>query len=137
MLGKYADAKKSLETAIALKATPGLLQSYAQLLFTMGAREGAIPYIDDAIMFAPETPELWRLKIDMLSELHKDDLTKVDSTYLDAIKATDDHIDIITMYAASLARQGRKEDAIKYWKLAQTVLPSRTNIYQQEIDSLK
>lgn len=137
MLGKYADAKKSLEAALALKVTPGFLQSYAQLLFTMGAREGALPYIDDAIMLAPETPELWRLKIDMLSEIHKNDLKAVDSAYLDAIEATDNHIDVITMYAASLSRQGRKEEAINYWKLAQTVLPSRTNIYQQEIDSLK
>lgn len=56
-------------------------------------------------MFVPETPELWRLKIDMLSELHKDDLTIVDKTYLDAIKATDNHIDIVTMYAASLSHQ--------------------------------
>lgn len=137
MLGKYADAKKTLEIALEIQADARLLQSYAQLLYTMGAREGALPYIDAAIMFAPETPELWRLKIDMLSELNKNDLSLVDDTYLKAIETTGNHIDIITMYAASLARQGRKEDAIRYWKLAQEVLPSRANLYQQEIDSLQ
>lgn len=39
MLGKYADAKKTLESALAIEENPKLLQSYSQLLFTMGARE--------------------------------------------------------------------------------------------------
>lgn len=137
MLGKYAEAKKTLESALVIEANPKLLMAYAQLLYTMGARDAALPYIDDAIMFAPETPELWRLKIDMLSELNKNDLSVVDKTYLKAIEKTGNSIDIITMYAASLARQGRKEEAIRYWKMAQEVLPSRATLYQQEIDSLR
>lgn len=137
LIGKYADAKKTLETALELETNPKLLQSYAQLLFTMGAREGALPYIDAAIRFAPETAELWRLKLDMLAEIHKTDLTQLDRYYEEAIEKSDNHIDIITMYAGVLARQGRKEDATKYWKLAQEVLPSRKDMYQTEIDSLK
>lgn len=39
ILGKYSDAKRTLETALTLEVNPKLLQSYAQLLFTMGARE--------------------------------------------------------------------------------------------------
>jgi len=73
----------------------------------------------------------------MLSEIHKDDLTKLDPYYTDAIDTSNNHIDIITMYASSLSRQGRTEEARKYWKLAQDVLPSRAALYQQEIDSLK
>lgn len=137
MIGKYADAKKTLETALALEENPKLLQSYAQLLFTMGAREGAIPYITAAIRFAPETPELWRLKLDMLSEIHKTDLTQLDSVYRAALKATDNHIDILSMYAGILSRQGRKDEARVQWELAQKVLPSRASLYQSEIDALK
>lgn len=137
MIGKYADAKKTLETALSLEENARLLQAYAQLLFTMGAREGALPYITAAIRFAPETPELWRTKLDMLAEIHKTDPTQLDKYYEEAIQKSGNHIDIITMYAGILARQGRKEDATKYWKLAQDVLPSRKDMYQTEIDSLK
>lgn len=105
MIGKYADAKKTLETALSLEENAKLLQSYAQLLFTMGAREGALPYITAAIRFAPETPELWRLKLDMLAEIHKTDLTQLDDDYQDALEATDNHIDLVSMYATALSRQ--------------------------------
>lgn len=137
MIGKYADAKKTLETALSLEENAKLLQSYAQLLFTMGAREGALPYITAAIRFAPETPELWRLKLDMLAEIHKTDLAQLDPTYRAAIKATGNHVDIVSMYAASLARQGRKDEARAQWELAQKILPSRAAMYQTEIDALK
>lgn len=137
MIGKYADAKKTIETALDIQTDAPRLQAYAQLLFTMGAREGALPYIDAAIRFAPETPELWRTKLDMLAEIHKTDLAQLDRYYEEAIQKSGNHIDIITMYAGILARQGRKEDATKYWKLAQEVLPSRKDMYQTEIDSLK
>lgn len=137
LIGKYADAKKTLETALELETNPKLLQSYAQLLFTMGAREDALPYIDAAIRFAPETAELWRLKLDMLAEIHKTDLTQLDDDYEEALEATGNHIDIITMYANILARQGRKDEARAQWQLAKQVLPSRADLYQKEIDSLK
>lgn len=137
LIGKYADAKKTLETALELETNPKLLQSYAQLLFTMGAREGALSYIDAAIRFAPETPELWRLKLDMLAEIHKTDLTQLDDDYEEALEATGNHIDIITMYANILTRQGRKDEARAQWELAKQVLPSRADMYQKEIDSLK
>lgn len=137
MLGRYGDAKKTLETALGLQVSSQLLQSYAQLLFTMGAREGAIPYIDTAIMFAPEAPELWRLKIDMLSEINKNNPELLDAAYRKAIKSTDNSTDIITMYAVYLARQGRKEEAIQYWTKAQEISPKQRAAYQQEIDSLK
>lgn len=137
MIGKYTDAKKTMEAALDLQADAPRLQSYAQLLFTMGAREGALPYIDAAIRFAPETPELWRTKIDMLSEIHKNDLSQLDPTYKSALKATANHIDILSMYAGSLGRQGRKDEARTQWELAQQVLPSRADMYQTEIDALK
>lgn len=105
MIGKYADAKKTLETALSLEENARLLQAYAQLLFTMGAREGALPYITAAIRFAPETPELWRIKLDMLAEIHKTDLTQLDDDYEEALQATDNHIDLVSMYAATLTRQ--------------------------------
>lgn len=137
MIGKYADAKKTMETALEIQTDAPRLHAYSQLLFTMGAREGALPYIDAATLFAPETPELWRTKIEMLTEIHKDDLSQLDSTYRSALRATDNHIDIITMYATILTRQGRKEDAQAQWELAKQVLPSRADLYQKEIDSLK
>lgn len=136
MLGKYGDAKKTLETALKIKTNSRLLQSYSQLLFTMGARENAVPYVDAAIMFAPETPELWRLKLDMLSEINKNDLSVMDSVYRDAIEATN-NLDMVTMYAAYLARQGKKEEAIQYWQKAQQIFPKQRATYQQEIDALK
>lgn len=137
MLGKYTGAKKTLETALSLQVNPKLLQSYAQLLFTMGAKEPAVSYIDDALKFAPETIELWRTKIDMLSEIHKKDLAAVDATYQKALAATNNSIDIITLYAASLARQGRKEEAIQYWTKAQQIFPKQAGAYQGEIDALR
>lgn len=137
MLGEYIEAKKTLETALSLQVNPKLLQSYAQLLFTMGAKEPAVSYIDDALKFAPETIELWRTKIDMLSEIHKKDLAFVDSTYQKAIDSTENSIDLVTMYATYLGRQGRKEEAIQYWTKAQQIFPKQAGAYQGEIDALK
>jgi len=136
MLGRYGEAKKALETALGLKVNSRLLQSYAQLLFTMGARENAVPYVDAAIMFAPETPELWRLKLDMLSEINKNDLTVMGPVYREAIEATN-NLDMVTMYAAYLGRQGKKDEAIQYWQRAQQISPKQRAAYQQEIDALK
>jgi len=61
----------------------------------------------------------------------------VSQIYLDALKATDNNIDIITGYASYLVEMKKYDEAIKYLELAITVDSARKSTFQAEIDYLR
>lgn len=136
LLGHYGDAKKTLEQALLLGQNPYLLQSYASLLATMGDNKGAFIYIDQAIALNPKIPNFWRTKIDIAKVLYRNDTSKIEALYIEAIQKTDNDIDMITSYASYLGQIGKTADAVVYWKKAIEISPDHKDLYQKEIDLL-
>ncbi|TXG78964.1 hypothetical protein E6Q11_00040 [Candidatus Dojkabacteria bacterium] len=137
-LGYYGDAKKTLEQALALEVSHNLLQVYASLLVKMGNREAALPYIDMALRLMPLETNLWRTKIDIQRAIvGPAQLATIEDTYKNALQATKNDINMITLYASYLAELGRHEEAITYWQIAQKTHPANFAVYQAEIDLLK
>ncbi len=74
--------------------------------------------IDQAITLTPTLPDLWNTKIDFLRVLYKNNLKYLEPTYRDALKKTQDNIDIVGGYAHYLEQMGKKTESIKYYKKA-------------------
>lgn len=137
-LGHYGDAKKTIEQALTLETSHNLLQVYASLLVKMGNREAALPYIDMALRLMPLETNLWRTKIDIQRAIvGPAQLATIEDTYKNALQATKNDINMITLYATYLAELGRHEEAITYWQIAQKTYPANFAVYQAEIDLLK
>ena len=136
-IGLYLDAKKTLESSLKENMNTNILQSYAILLYNMGAKEAGIEYMDHVLHIASNIPNYWRSKIELASDLHAGDNKYLDDLYNDALKSTGEHIDIVTLYAQFLGKSGQKEKAIKYWGKAIALYPEEKALYQQEIDALK
>lgn len=117
-LGLYLDAKKTLESILALQTSSNTLRTYALLLWKMWAPKEAMEAIDQAITLTPTLPDLWNTKIDFLRVLYKNNLKYLEPTYRDALKKTQDNIDIVGGYAHYLEQMGKKTESIKYYKKA-------------------
>lgn len=137
LVGRYTDAKKSLEAALALKNDAHIVHAYASLLYQMGAGADALEYIDDAIRIAPSVTNFWRTKISFVSTLYPNKPSKIESTYKDGIKATNGDIDLITLYASYLGSHDQKDEAIKYWQQAIEKNPVAKSVYESEIANLR
>lgn len=136
-IGRLLDAKKTLETTLKMSVKPNMLQAYALLLYSMGAKEPAMKYIDDALDLSPEVPDYWRSKIEMVKEMQPNNTTYLHLLYQEALSATHENINIITVYAQFLSDIGKREEAIQYWEKAIKKVPEEKDIYQQQIDVLK
>ena len=137
VLGKYGDAKKTLEKALSLGQNENLLQSYASLLMLMGSPQGGLIYINQAIQINPTASNFWRTRLDIERLLYKNDLSKLDATFVLGLQKTNNDIDMVTYYAVYLTEMKQYDKAITYWQKAMTVYPERKDMYQQEIDLLK
>ena len=137
LLGRYLDAKKSLEEALAVKYDAHIIHAYASLLYQMGAGADALPYLEDAIRVAPDVTNFWRTKISIISTLYPDKKSKIESAYKDGIKATKSDVDLLTLYASYLGSTGRKQEAIRYWQMAIEKNPTAKSVYESEIASLQ
>lgn len=103
----------------------------------MGNYEAATVYIDDAIPLAPQQSNLWRTKIDIERQIVGADLASMEKTYIKALLATKNDINMVTLYASYLAELGRKEDAIKYWEMAKKIYPDNAKLFETEITALR
>jgi tetratricopeptide (TPR) repeat protein len=137
VVGRYTDAKKSLEMALALKNDAHIVHAYASLLYQMGAGADALDYLDDAIRAAPDVTNFWRTKISFVSTLYPDKKSKIEWTYKDGIKATNKDIDLVTLYASYLGANGRKNEAIQYWQMAIEKNPTAKTVYESEIANIR
>ncbi len=136
-IGLYLDAKKTLETSLQANLNTNILQSYAILLYNMGAKEAAIQYIDHVLEIAPNIANYWRSKIELASDVHAGDNEYLNDLYNQALKSTGEHIDIATVYAQFLGKLGQNDKAIQYWEKAIAIFPEEKALYQKEIDALK
>lgn len=132
-LGLYSEAKKTLESVLALQMSTNTLRAYALLLAKMGDPKEALIYIDGAISLAPTLPDLWNTKIDLLRIIHKNNLRQLDTTYRQALQNTEDNIDIVAGYAHYLEQMGRKGESIAYYKKATEMNPAGKHEYQDAI----
>jgi len=137
LLWQGLEAKKSLEQALALKYDAHIIHAYGSLIYELGDIKWALKYVDMAIDSAPDVPNFWQTKIKLAQELYKESPKKVSQVYLDGIKATQEDVDIITLYASHLAQIGQKWEAIKYWQKAIEKNPDAKNVYEAEIKNLQ
>ena len=130
----YSDAKKTLESSLALQVSANTLRTYALLISKTWDIPGAIVQIDKAIALSPTMPDFWNTKLDFLRILNKDNLKSLDSTYLDALVKTNNSIDMVAGYAHYLELMGEKSDSIKYYKQAIKINPEGKSQYQDAIN---
>ncbi len=100
----------------------------------MGGPREAMEAIDHAIVLSPTLPDLWNTKIDFLRVLHKNNLKNLDSTYRNALKKTNNSIDIVSGYAHYLEQMGKKSESIEYYKKATEMNPQGKYEYQDAIN---
>lgn len=135
-LGEYGKAKELLEKAMTLdQKNSNLMQVYSSLLAVMGDKTSALLYIDKAIILYNKESNYWLWKID----LEKDKGTesdKLESVYKNALDATGDDLNIVTVYAQFLEKKGDLQGAIEQWESAITKNPNGQNLYQAEIDRI-
>jgi tetratricopeptide (TPR) repeat protein len=137
LLWQGLEAKKSLESALALKYDAHIIHAYASLLYELGDSEGAMKYVDMSIDSAPDVTNFWQTKIKLAQELYKETPKELNQVYLDGIKATKEDIDLLTLYASYLTQIGQKQEAIRYWEKAIEKNPSARDVYQSEIKNLQ
>lgn len=136
ILGEYGKAKELLESAMALDPkNSNLIATYSSLLATMGDKESALEYIDKAIELYSAESNYWLWKIDLEKELGASK-EKLETIYKDALSATKNDLNIVTVYAQFLKSENRNEEAIIQWQKAIELYPENKTIYQQEIDAL-
>lgn len=138
VIGKYSDAKKTLEQVLSIEVSHNVLQVYASLLAKMGDNKAAIKYIDGAIEMMPRETNLWRTKIDMERErLWPKNLSKLEEVFKKALQSTNNDINMVTLYASYLSELGRKEEAILYWEIAKKIYPANATLFEGEIEALR
>lgn len=137
LLGEYGKAKETLETAMSIDPkNSNIMQTYSSLLSVMGDKSGALSYINKAIELYPLESNYWRWKIDLEKESGKTG-GELENIYKDAIKKTNNDINIVTYYAVFLENEKRYVEAITKWEEAIKIEPSLKATYQAEIDRLR
>ncbi len=84
---------------------------------------------------APDVPNFWYTKIEFTHALTRDS-TILEDIYTQALKKTNNDIDMIALYASYLARIGDREKARHYWQKAIEKNPTQRAVYEEEIRNL-
>ncbi len=136
-LGEYGEAKRTLETAMAIDPkNSNIIQTYSSLLSVMGDKNGALVYIDKAIALFPTEDNYWRWKIELEKDMGKTP-AELEMVFKDGLKKTDNDLNVVTYYAVFLEGEKRYTDAIAQWKEAIKIEPSLKATYQAEIERLQ
>ncbi|MBX4191379.1 MAG: hypothetical protein KW804_01100 [Candidatus Doudnabacteria bacterium] len=133
-LGKLYDAENAFKQAIELK--PDEQTGYSalfQVQYDRGNYEEANKNIKTAIEKDEKNPDLRRKYIFLQQDKLNASNEKLDQLYIEALRATDSNVDIITVYAEYLERVGNLPKAIEYWKQAITLNSKNKALYQAEI----
>lgn len=138
VLGDYDNARKYLLMAKPL--FPDNIEAYNQLFSVDNAMHdymAAQQDIDKALSISRTDAQLWRNKIDLEKQYFNPTQDQVKDLYNQALTATADNIDIITVYAQYLESINDLQGAVTEWKDAITKNPSSTALYQAEIDRIQ
>lgn len=106
------------------------------LYLETGENDKALQAIEKAIELAPEKPDVWR----KLVELKRDKLgasnEELSGIFQEAIKKTNEHVDIVKLYAQFLENAGQYQKAWELWNVLHNHYPEE-EIYQREMDRLE
>lgn len=145
--GKYDQAKIELKPL--LVATPQNAELWyinSSLQELQSDNAGAVVSINKALVFDPMNAVYWKWKVALVTRQMVQDkilntsssyITAVKNIYIDALKATNSNIEILTPYAIYLESIGDKTGAIALWEKAITVNPTAKTSYQTQIDRIK
>ena len=107
---------------------------------------GAMASVKNALAYDPQNTTYWKWEVSLtIKKLYADKIANTSSLYrdtikalyIDALKATNSNIEIITPYAIYLASIGDKTQAITYWQMAIKVNPMAKSSYETEIAELQ
>ncbi len=90
--------------------------------------------IQKALAISDDTPEYWVIYFQAFADAPVADL---DAKYVEALRKTNNNIDIVISYARFLEKQGNKEKAIGYWETARNINPDGAAQYEAEIARLR
>ena len=136
-LGHLQDSKDALESAIAIKPNePAAYENLFNTQVDMKDNVGAERSIKKAIDLRPDSTEYWRRYIQFEQGVMHRNSNDLNQLYLDALKKTDNSVDIITVYAQYLESIGDLASARQYWQKAIIANPTGKSTYQKEIDRI-
>lgn len=115
---------------------------YSGLFITYGAKKdwtSARKAIDAAIELNPLNADYWIWKLSLLDEQTDSSFTDLKKIYEEGLVKIDPRkrADLTTHFAGIAENNAQKAEAIALWEKAKQINPSKSSIYQAEIDRLQ
>jgi tetratricopeptide (TPR) repeat protein len=137
-LGKLAEAKDYFLAASALKPDDfrpyfSLYQVYMQMTDYSSARDS----IKKVIALGKADIEIWKLYIQLEKEKFNLPADEMKQIYAQALKGTENNINLVAAYAQYLEEQGDLKGAIEQWKDAIKINPAEKDNYEKDIVRLE
>jgi Tfp pilus assembly protein PilF len=134
-LGLHQDALNSLDKVPQEKTNNSIVSAtYAIAYQGVGDNSKAKESISKAISIDNYIPEYWISYFEIYQDL---DPVAKDAKFIEALKISNNNIELVKMYAKFLESQGNKEKAIIYWEVARNVDPANASTYEAEIQRLR
>jgi tetratricopeptide (TPR) repeat protein len=134
-LGMYQGAIESVDKVAAERqGNSRIYLTYATAYQGLGDKAKARDNIVKVMAMDDETPENWIKYFEIFDDL---DPAMKDAKYTEALKKTNNNIELVKIYAKYLESQGNKEKAIIYWEVARNVDPANASTYEAEIQRLR
>lgn len=93
---------------------------------------------EKALVYNPLDWNIWRFYLELKGKLLKVSSVEMDKLYNSALEATRYNVNIVTIYAQFLEREGKIQSAINHWKIALQQQPNnklfQTEIYRLELE---
>ncbi len=134
-LGKYQEALNTLEKASEeVRKETRIWALSTNIYRDMGDIAKALESAQKALGFDRENPAYWIAVIDLSTNLSNDEQKGI---YEDALRLTEQNIDVVVSYAKFLEKIGDKPGAIMYWQKAGQVDDKNKSKYDAEIARLQ
>lgn len=140
MVGDLAAAKEFyLKASKINRLDPALWASLFSVYKDMYDYRAARDAVKKSLGINPVDWNLWRGYIELEQFHFGADRAKLEGLYREALTATNNSVNIITVYAKFLEEGGDRQGALKYWKMTLEKVPSGelSELYRQEIRRLE
>src|SRR3989344_4728637 len=134
---KYAEALPYFKKALMLEQSDRIYRSLYSVYMGLKDYTNAEISIKKSVTINRQIPNNWLEYASFENYYKKASFDVVSKVYLDGLKATKDHIDLITNYAGYLTENKKYTEAITYLEKAISIDSSRKDIFQTEIDNLR
>lgn len=137
-MGKLAKARDQFLAAAKLDpknytAQTSLFSVYSEMNDYSSSRQA----IKEAVKLNSSSPDIWRNYISLEMGQFAASREEANSLFKEALQKTNNHVDIMTVYAQFLEQGGDKQGAIDYWKKAAQANPSGKALYDEEVKRLQ